>query len=275
MTTIKNISASIAVLALVLGAVAMSLPYTAHALNAPRCEFNAIVQPFNAGGTTLSWRVYDAYAVHITGIGNVSDSDSVVVYPNVATSYTLTATGNGGVDTCTLTVQPTSAYPVGYPTYTQETYKCQISAAPDFVVPGGTAVLSWDTGSANRTTITGLGVVGRTGTRAILNTGVPQTFVATAEWDNGVVRTCSTIVRPGSAGVSIPGAYIPSTQYPGVSLAQPAVNVAATVPINQVPYTGPNDLAYVLVLLTVAAGAFGTLYVKRDAIARTLKNFSV
>lgn len=310
MTILKYAAATSVAIALVLGAVAAALPYSANALNAPHCVFNTIVQPFNNGGTTLSWKVYNAHTIQISGIGTVSDADSIVVYPSSVTEYVLTATGNGGVDTCTVTAQPTSAYPnIGqrYPYYGTD-YKCEIDVSPDFVVPGGTAVLSWDAGDAWKAYIDhGIGNVGRTGSRVVPNTGTPQTFQLTAEWTNGTTRTCSATVKPGNAivpptfigGTGIPSKYLPVSQhkFPG-GIAQPILGIVPTttpyvapaitpqvtatytapkpayVPLKQVPYTGPNDMAYVLSLLAVALGAFTLLYAQRANIASALASFS-
>ncbi|MAZ67182.1 hypothetical protein CL652_00200 [bacterium] len=311
MTVLKYAAATSVAIALVLGAVAAALPYSASALNAPNCVFNTIVQPFNNGGTTLSWKVYNASLVQISGIGTVSDADSIVVYPSEVTDYTLTATGSGGTDSCTVTVLPTSAYPNAgrpYPHFDTD-YKCEINVAPDFVVPGGTAVLSWNAGDAWKVNIDrGVGTVGRTGSRVIPNTGTPQTFQLTAEWTDGTTRTCSATVRPGNVivpptfggGVNIPPTYPPVSRYSGVTpfptppsgtaapyqtLTPPAggiPQVTATytppkpqyVPLNSVPYTGPNDAAYVLTLLAIALGAFTILYTQRSNIASTLASFS-
>lgn len=295
MISLVKIASVTTVAALMLAGLAAVLPNTADALNAPRCVLNTIVQPFNAGGTTLSWKVYDAHTVHISGIGNVSDADSIVVYPTTPTTYTLTATGNGGVDTCTAVAQPTSSYSfINNSTFglANRTFDqtCEMWVNPDLVVPGGTAILSWKAGSANRVTIDrGIGNVANTGTRVIPNVGTPQTFTLTAEWSNGTTRTCSATVRPTGAiaaptfagGVNIPGAFVART--PGVVLPQTGVpQVTATytqptpqyVAINQVPYTGPNDLAYVLTLLAVALGSFTLLYAQRGTFRSVLASFS-
>ncbi|MBL4644620.1 MAG: hypothetical protein JKX80_02010, partial [Candidatus Pacebacteria bacterium] len=48
----------------------------------------------------------------------------------------------------------------------------------------------------------------------------------------------------------------------------------AYVSINQVPYTGTEDVAYVLTLLAVALGAFTLLYTRRRAFTSALSSFS-
>ena len=261
--------------ALVFGLVAMVTPFTASAATAPQCVLNTIVQPFNNGGTTLSWKVYDAHTIYISGIGNVTDADSIVVYPTVPTTYTLTATGNGGVDTCTVVAQPTTSYSFGNTTYTSD-QTCSMWVNPDYVVPGGTAILSWNAGTASYVTINnGIGNVGTTGSRVVPNVGVAQTFTLTASWPNGTTRNCSATVYPvGASGVPTytPGVY---NNYNNPYTYQAPYTYAPTyVPINKVPYTGTNDVAYVLTLLAVALGAFALLYTKRRTIAALLGSFS-
>lgn len=307
MTILKYASAA-TIVALTFGIMAAILPFSAGATNAvPRCVLNTIVQPFNNGGTTLSWKVYDAQTISINGgVGIVSDADSIVVYPSVATTYTLTATSNGGVDTCTALVQPTSAYPYVNNRYgyhnANTTYKCEAQISPDLVVPGGTAVLSWDTGSAPFVSISnGIGNVGKSGTRVVPNTGIPQTFTVNARWTNGTTRTCSATVRPTGpiaaptyiGGVNIPPTFLPVSRYSQVVQAPaqtypayPAVITApvvvpqvtasytpstvAYVSLNQVPYTGSDDTMYVLGLLGVLLVSLGGAVVLYRAKLRLL-----
>lgn len=292
MTIIKYASVA-TIVSLMLGVFATVLPITADAINAPQCVFNTIVQPFNNGGTTLSWKVYDAHTINISGIGNVSDADSIVVYPSTTTTYTLTATGAGGVDTCVATAYPAASYLTnglfGNQNITTN-QTCSMWVSPDFVVPGGTAVLSWNAGSASHATIDhGIGNVSNSGTRVVPNTGALQTYTLTARWGNGTVRTCAATVRPISGiptptftgGVNIPGAFVVKT--PGVTLpttGTPYVTAHNTYPttayvsLSQVPYTGSDDTMYILLLLTVALGAFTLLYATRGTITTALASFS-
>jgi len=230
MTIFKYASVA-TVVALMLGVLAAALPLTASALNAPRCVLNTIVQPHNGGGTTLSWKVFDAYTIDISGIGSVSDADSVVVYPSTPTTYTLTAIGNAGVDTCTVTAQPASSYSFINNTgvfgnfNVNNNQRCSALVNPDLVVPGGTAVLSWNAGNATHVSISnGIGNVANTGSRVVPNIGVPQTFTVNARWSNGTTRTCAATLNPRgpiaaptfTGGVNIPGAFV--VQTPGVTL---------------------------------------------------------
>lgn len=241
------------------------------AINAPVCVFNTIVQPFNNGGTTLSWKVYDAHTIHINGIGIVNDADSVVVYPTVTTNYTLTATGNGGVDTCTVVAQPTSSYSFNTNNFTGALNQtCSMWVNPDLVVPGGTAILSWNAGNASNVTIdNGVGNVSSTGSRVVANSGVPQTYTMTARWPNGSSRNCNATVYPVGSTRYNNNYTDYGTAYP--TYTQPTITY---VPINQVPYTGTSDVVYVLTLLAVALGTFTLLYTQRTVFTSALLSFS-
>lgn len=270
--TITKVTSYIAFVSLFVGFAGLFTPaHTADALSAPTCVLNAIVQPTNNGGTTLSWKARNAHTVSISGIGIVSDADARVVYPNTAKTYTLTATGYAGTTTCTATVQPVSAYSFGHlngwNTYNQNE-TCSMWVNPDLVVAGGTGILSWDAGSAERVSIDrGIGNVVNRGSRTVANVGIPQTYTMTAQWGNGVVKSCNATVTPVGFAVTKGGHSIPT--YSGAG----APNVTATyVALNQVPYTGTSDVAYVLTLLAVALGAFTLAYAKRDAFIKALKN---
>ena len=67
--------------------------------------------------------------------------------------------------------------------------------------------------------------------------------------------------------------YYPVSQ-PVVQYVQPTVTVATGyVGINQVPYTGTNDLAYVLTLLAVALGSATLIFFNKTRIASGLGTF--
>lgn len=271
--TITKISGYIAFVTLFVGFASLFVPthtVSAYTYSAPTCTFNSIVQPTNNGGTTLSWKAVNAHTVSISGIGTVSDADARVVYPNAETTYTLTAVGYGGTTTCTTTAHPVSAYSFG----TQNTWNvynqgqtCSLWVNPDLVVAGGTGILSWDAGNAQWVSIDhGVGTVGTTGSRTVANIGLPQVFTMTAKWGNGVVKNCSATVTPVGFATTKNGIAVPT--YNGVGTP----HVTATyVALNQVPYTGTSDVAYVFTLLAVALGALGFAYTKRDVLANAVR----
>mgnify|MGYP000085428380 CR=1 FL=1 len=314
----KTVITGVAAAALVFVASAV-LPAgtSAVTITPPRCIFNTIVQPHNNGGTTLSWRVTGARNVHLNGVGDVDDSAALVVFPNEITTYTITATGNGGITTCSAVAHPVSSfsgnpYTFGFGNVPINTNRvCAVQASPDFVVPGGTAVLSWTAaGAMNAFIDNGIGNVGTSGARVVPAPVVPLNYTLTAEYSDGTNRSCTTTVNPfvgGAVGAvgggQAPGAFV--LQTPGVTLQGqqpsqvgqpvqplqlgqlgqpvavqtastvfPNVNVTPTpiagpvtsVSLNQVPYTGPEDVLYVLAMLLVAVGAGLVLFRNRRIV---------
>ena len=270
MNTMSKIGALVAGIFVMVSAVA--IPVTAQAAtSAPTCVFNTIVQPNNNGGTTLSWRVHNANTVHISGIGTVNDADSTVVFPNQLTVYTLTAVGNGGTTTCTAVAHPVAAYPhVGGQNnnfFTPGGEFCSMWVNPDYTLTGGTAILSWRATGADRVWIDrGIGNVSNEGTRVVPGTATPEMYTMTAEWPNGLVRTCSATVLPASgfAGSVFPPYAQQPVNYPYTTTPTPQPTYR-TVSLSRVPYTGPNDALYVgftaMTLLASIAGMW-LLYVR-------------
>jgi hypothetical protein len=93
-------------------------------------EPDAIVRP---GSATLTWQVEKADALSIDGM-DVTGEASLVVSPDVTTTYTLTATNAGGSVTAQVTVLVNPA-PVIF----------RFSASRTFVVTGEIVTLSWNT----------------------------------------------------------------------------------------------------------------------------------
>ncbi len=266
---LKKISGAVGVIAVAI--MTLYIPSVTHGYEAPRCVLNAIVQPTNNGGTTLSWRVYNSNSATLTMVGSVADTGVVVVYPTEQTTYTLKAYGYGGVDTCTVIAQPVSSYSfhngvIGTQNTNQE---CSMWVNPDEVVAGGTGILSWNAGSARKAWIDhGIGNVSNRDSRIIKNIGIPQTFKMTATYGDATERTCEATLYPvgtlpnkgDNSTVNGKGTFTPNVQY---------------VAINQVPYTGTDDGVYFLVLLAISLGAFGVVYAKRDAFLESLKRNAI
>jgi len=247
------------VLILISASVLLILPLTASANSAPTCIFNAIVQPSNNGGTTLSWRAYNATTVRITNLGIVSANDSFVVYPQTTKVYTLTATGNG-VRSCSVTVLPVSTYTSGTTINTlPSNTSCNMWIRPDFIVSGGTGILSWNAVGASSATITnGIGSVPNIGSKIIPNRGVPETYTMSAKWGSGATRTCSATLYPATSlnVISpVPVVYVPGSIVTPYQLQY--------VSVNRIPYTGTNDALYLVLLLLISSGSFTIMYIQR------------
>jgi outer membrane protein OmpA-like peptidoglycan-associated protein len=130
---------------------------------------------------TLNWQTTNATEVTIEGIGTVPESGTRKVKPTESTTYTITATGEGGSKTISVDVEVASG-PVPTIIFT---------ASPDIVQKGGTVNLNWQTTNATEVSIEGIGTVPATGTRKVkptenttytlTATGVGGTQTATAE----------------------------------------------------------------------------------------------
>jgi hypothetical protein len=99
---------------------------------------------------TLSWSVSDATSVTIApGIGSVKLTGTKVVFPNKDSTYTLTATNDGGSVVETVNVNVLSAEtPV--PDKLEINY---FKASPDEIKIGESTILSWNVSGATNVTI--------------------------------------------------------------------------------------------------------------------------
>jgi hypothetical protein len=100
--------------------------------------------------STLTWSVSGARNITISqGIGSVTASGSISVYPTDNTTYTLTAINSFGSEnaTATITVNRTTATDVFPPVINSFT------ATPDTISPGGSSNLTWDISGATSVTI--------------------------------------------------------------------------------------------------------------------------
>ncbi len=156
----------------------------------PTCTLNANPTSITTGGaSTLSWTTSNATSVSINqGIGAVSPGGSMNVTPWGTTTYTLTATGNGGSVNCQTTI--TVNQPPQPPT-------CTLSASPTSVLAGNSATLSWSTTNANSVTISTLGSVSLGGS-VLVSPSQTTTYGLTATGANGTVncQATVTVVQP-------------------------------------------------------------------------------
>lgn len=72
---------------------------------APTCSISADpASVFSGGSTQLSWTVKNATSVSLSGVGVVKAKDSRTVSPAKTEKYTITAKGEGGTKSCSITV---------------------------------------------------------------------------------------------------------------------------------------------------------------------------
>ena len=112
----------------------------------------------------LSWSSTEAARAEISGVGEVDASGEQLVNPTGTTTYELTATGPGGLQSASATVNVDSSI------------EASLSASPgeiryrkigDRVVEHGTSEISWTTSNADSVSIDPLGSVSAGGTRSV------------------------------------------------------------------------------------------------------------
>ncbi|MDP2649973.1 MAG: hypothetical protein Q8P16_00205 [bacterium] len=229
--------------------------------SAPTCSIYAEprVTGYN-GEVTLHW-TSSADTVEASlnqSIGGVQKSGSRVVRDITdARTYTLTVKNADRTDgTCSTTVYVDKALPT-----------CSLTASSGYVRRGEATTLSWSLGNASTANIVpDIGAVPQSGTHTV-RPNTTTTYRMTAQNVIGS-RTCETTVNvydgllppysPGTGQGSVVGT-LPYTTHPSANVPRYSITAAA-VPLTNVPYTGPNDVAYVLVMLALALSAFGGLY---------------
>jgi hypothetical protein len=153
----------------------------------PQITFTASPRLIAEGDSaTLAWTVTNATDVSIDhGVGNRPSSGSVVVTPQITTTYRLTATGPGGSASAQVTVK-TLAAPV-----------IVFTATPGTIVAGQTGTLAWTTTDATLVMIdNGIGAQQPSGTFDVR----PQqtvTYVLTATGAGGVRVAQATVTVVG------------------------------------------------------------------------------
>lgn len=142
--------------------------------------------PYSGGNVLLSWETTNASSVSIdNGVGNVSADGSKNVYVDSTTTYTLTAVGAGGNDTCTVTITKGAA---------QAPICDYLRVSDDEVEEGDDVTLSWETTNATSVSIdNGIGNVSADGSKTV-EIDDDTTFTLTAVGTNGS-DTCTVRVE--------------------------------------------------------------------------------
>ena len=137
---------------------------------------------------TLTWSTSGATSASISpDIGAVALSGSIQVFPSAAGSYTLQATGEGGVSSRT----------VSFPTYPS----VSLSASTYYIDLGGSVNLGWSAGCADTVVLNqGIGEVAAQGTLTVTPESLPITYTISATNERGPVARSVTIYPIGPAG---------------------------------------------------------------------------
>lgn len=133
---------------------------------------------------SLQWETKFADSITIEpSVGPVAPQGSLVLYPSESTTYTLAATGRGGITT--------SRVPVVV-TYPQPTVTFDIQ--PKAIILGGTISLSWSSTDADSVTIEpNIGQYGPSGTVTLVPTAT-TTYTVTATGKGGAAVSSATVV---------------------------------------------------------------------------------
>ena len=225
-------------------------------VHAPTCYLDTNKTSVQKGDSvTFSWGSSYANRATFSTFGSVSTVGSRVVYPQTSGNYTLTVYGNGGQQTCSAHI---SVYTP--PIIHHNPPSCTINTNVSSVQAGNPVNLSWSSTNATSAYINeGIGSVSFYGSRTVYPYNT-KNYIMTVYNASGERATCTKTV-----GVyTTPVVYHP----PIVTVAQTNYTPAYDyVRINQVPYTGTNDVAYVLTLIAVALASVGAVVYFRGNIA--------
>jgi len=130
----------------------------------------------------LTWTTSNTTSVTIAGVGTFAPTGTVQVSPPSTSTYNATATGPGGTTLASTTVTVSlNAPPV-----------ISLSAQPNDIAVGGTAVLSWTSSNATSVNIPGLGALPPNGSTNVKPTST-ATYTATASGPGGTAQSSTTV----------------------------------------------------------------------------------
>jgi hypothetical protein len=152
--------------------------------------------------STLLWQVTGADIVSITSLGSVTASGSWALSPAASTTYTITASNAKGqvTQSATLTVTPVVPPPTSLPVINN------FIVNPASIAAGQASTLLWQVTGADTISITDLGTVTASGSRAV-SPAASRTYVITASNSKGQVTQSATltvtpaVTPPGPQGV--------------------------------------------------------------------------
>ncbi|HTT63992.1 MAG TPA: OmpA family protein [Bryobacteraceae bacterium] len=158
-------------------------------------RFSATPSQIAAGqSSTLAWNVPEATSVNISGVGSgLNPAGTTTVKPAQTTTYTLTATGQGGQTiTASVTVTVGSSNPA----------IIRFAASSYNITPGQNTLLSWTTrGAATVSIDNGVGSVATNGSVSV-SPATTTTYTLTATGADGATKvTAAVTITVGNAAV--------------------------------------------------------------------------
>jgi flagellar motor protein MotB len=154
--------------------------------------------------STLLWQVTGADTVSITGLGNVTASGSKAVSPAATTAYVITAINAQGQVTQTVTLTVTAAVTLPTPLPVINNFVVN----PASIAPGQSSTLLWQVAGADTISITGLGNVAASGSKAV-SPAATTTYVLTASNAQGQVTQSATLTVTAVVTPPVPSASLP------------------------------------------------------------------
>lgn len=220
----------------------------------PTCDITASDLTIDEGdSTTLRWDSRYADDAELSGHGDVSENGTKKVSPNNTTTYRLTVTGNGGKDTCSVTVRVDEDDDDD-----DDDPWCKLDVDDRSVEEGDEVTLEWDTRNADYASINqGVGRVDEDGGEedVEIDDDDDVTFRMTVRNDDGDEDTCSVTVRVDDDD---------RNEFSSVSFDSDSVQNPPVVYLSDLPYTGIEDMSPSMIGFWLALAALlgvGSYYV--------------
>lgn len=215
---------------------------------APTCQISATPQSVSYNGSViLNWISNGASSANInSGVGAVQKQGSKVVeHITDTTTFKLSVSNSYGSNICNTTVYKDTVPSGPAPT-------CTIDIEPNSTSYAQRAVLTWSAFDSTSAQIdNNIGFVSKSGTK-LISPSKSTTYTMAVGDDLGRIGYCSKTLTVAG------GDYLYNT--PTYSPQNPYYPQSNTISLSSIPYTGADDVLYVLAMLLLAIGSGFALY---------------
>lgn len=219
----------------------------------PVCGISASDSSIDRGDSTvLHWSSENATSANLSDYGSVSTGGSRTVSPSNTTTYTLRVYGQGGSDTCSVTVHVDDNH--------NNNLSCDLHASDRDIREGDDVTLRWNIdGNATYASINhGVGRVDEDGGSERVSPDEDTTYTLTVRDNHGDEDTCSVSINVDSDNTFSSATFYPDQpQNPNV------------VYLSSIPYTGLEDIDPTLLTywaLLIAAAGMGAWFLYRKGL---------
>ena len=219
----------------------------------PVCGISASDSSIDRGDSTvLHWTSENATSASLSDYGSVSTGGSRTVSPSNTTTYTLRVYGQGGSDTCSVTVHVDDNH--------NNNLSCDLRASDRDIREGDDVTLRWNIdGNATYASINhGVGRVDEDGGSERVSPDEDTTYTLTVRDTHGDEDTCSVSINVDSDNTFSSATFYPDQpQNPNV------------VYLSSIPYTGLEDIDPTLLTywaLLIAAAGMGAWFLYRKGL---------